>query len=134
MAGSSEPAFLFLRAKKELMLQQPFSYFCNSPAPRAVACDNLHPRASAHLWHVKNVMEPRLKKGSPVSMTFFVFLISRILSTSQRAVSRNDSYQIPSPSRRSALFRPHPPAFHGRDPVSGPHPYTFSSRRRSFRG
>ena len=31
MAGSSEPAFLFLRAKKELMLQQPFSYFCNSP-------------------------------------------------------------------------------------------------------
>lgn len=32
MAGSSEPAFLFLRAKKELMLQQPFSYFCNSPS------------------------------------------------------------------------------------------------------
>ena len=30
MAGSSEPAFLFLRAKKDLMLQQPFSYFCNS--------------------------------------------------------------------------------------------------------
>ena len=37
---------------------------------------------------VKNVMEPRLKKGSPVSMTFFVFLISRILSTSQREHSQ----------------------------------------------
>ena len=25
---------------------------CHIPAPRAVACDSLHLRASAHLWHV----------------------------------------------------------------------------------
>ena len=40
MAGSSEPAFLFLRAKKELMLQQPFSYFCNSPFYDVFSEDN----------------------------------------------------------------------------------------------
>ena len=54
MAGSSEPAFLFLRAKKELMLQQPFSYFCNSPVSFVVKLfDNVDPAFrsfdSAHL-------------------------------------------------------------------------------------
>ena len=35
------------------------------PAPRAVACDNLHPRASAHLWRVSAFLCNRDFLGIP---------------------------------------------------------------------
>ena len=36
-----------------------FYRLCFFTAPRAVACDNLHLRASAHLWHVSAFLRTR---------------------------------------------------------------------------
>ena len=55
MAGSSEPAFLFLRAKKELLLQQPFSYLCNSASPRERAAKQQQGLSTKSLPPVKRV-------------------------------------------------------------------------------
>ena len=48
---------------------------CSRPpsAPRAVACGNLHLRASAHLWHIKKNGTQLVPKLSTVSL-FLTFL------------------------------------------------------------
>ena len=66
MRRNSRKSFLFCAA-----LSMPL-------APRAVACDNLHLRASAHLWHVsaflwnREFLEISCSIKNPASTGFFI--------------------------------------------------------------